>query len=145
MQPAIATATTGPLVDTFRIGVYNDTWDRIINVFESTFGKVLFEYTRRKLSLGTQDTVTGYYAKTFTDETVKGVLIEKSNTKLQVAAGTYVKYDAVLMTADPVLEGDMVKTQEDVYYDVLAVTEHFNGDSFTYRDCDLTKNPLYEE
>ena len=145
MDAAIATATSGPRIGYFRVGVYNDQWDRLVNALESAFGSLLFDMTRRELSLGSQNSTTGYYAATYTDKTITGLMIEKGNTKLQLAAGSFVNYDATLLTADVVLVSDQIKTQENVYFEVMSVTEKSVGDSFLYRECDLAKIPLYEE
>jgi len=56
--------------------------------------------------------------------------------------GVYVRLDAVGVTADSVDEGDEVKTESDVYYQVETVKEHFLGDSFFFRECDLTLSPF---
>lgn len=146
MDRALVTATKGPRVGYFRIGVYRDHWDQIVKAFESSFGPVVFEMTRRELVLAdTKDSTTGYFNRSYSDKTIKGILISKSATKMQLAAGHYVSYDAALLTADPVLVSDQIKTKEDVYYEVMTVTEEMLGDSFSHRVCDLNKIPMYAE
>lgn len=146
MDEAISLGISGPRVGFFRIGVYNNQWDRIIKALERAFGHIVFEMTRRELALAdTKDATTGYFDSSYSDKTIKGVMISKSATRLQVAAGAYVSYNASLLTADPVLVGDQVKTKENVYYEVMTVTEEMVGDSFSHRVCDLNLIPMYKE
>jgi len=146
LDRAISLGSHGPRVGYFRIGVYWDNWDRIVKVLESGFGSVCYEMTRRELVLADdKDSTTGWFNYSFTDSTFKGILVSKSATRLQVAAGAYVRHDASLLTPDPIVVGDQIKTKEDEYYKVLAVTEEMVGDSFSHRVCDLAKIPLYEE
>jgi len=104
------------------------------------------QVTYRKLSLGAPDSVTGWYQKTFTEQSrnIEILIIPKGATHLAVAAGTYVRLDAVGLTCDGVEEGDEIKTDNDVCYEVKAIREHFIANSFSHREVDLVQLPLHE-
>lgn len=131
-------------VDYCRVNVYRPDWDRIIQRVERLAGPVTTDVTRRRLWLGSQDSVTGWYSKNFADETVEMVIIPRSATRLALTVGVYVRLDAVGLTADAVKAGDETKTDGNEYYEVKGVKEHFIGDSFSHRECDLTLLPLHE-
>lgn len=98
---------------------------------------VSLDLTRRALSLGTRDTVTGWCKKVWTETTIQGWIIEKSSQLQALKAGTWVRTDALLLTEDGIVEGDQVKTQGSVYYEVKAVRPMMNGDSLDHYECDL--------
>ena len=99
------------------------------------------QVTRQKLTLGTRDSVTGWYAKSFVDTTVEMIIITKGSTNSLLPPGTYVRTDALGLTTDGFLEGDQILA-DNTYYEVKATREHTVGDSFYYRECDLTLLPL---
>ena len=146
MDAAIATATRGPRIGYFRVGVYRDAWDTLVRALESGFGPVCFEVTRRALVLAdTKDALTGWFDQSFTDTTIKGIMVDKAATRLQLAAGAYVAYDKSFLTADVLRVDDQVKSKEDVYYAVRTVSKIMEGDSFSNRVCGLSEMPLYVE
>jgi len=49
--------------------------------------------------------------------------------------------DAVGLTCDPFEEGDNVVTEANECYEVKSVLEHFMGDNFAFRECQLTRLP----
>lgn len=123
----------------FRIGVFNDTWDRLLQHFKS-LGNC--NVTRRRLQLDNpRDSVTGWWIKNFTEETIEMPIITKGSTRSLLPSGTYVRTDALGLTADPVWEGDEILVNS-VCYEVEAVRLHYWLDSFVYRECDLTLLPL---
>ena len=143
MDPAyVDTARVGTDTEWYaRVDVYRDDWDRILKVFEDVASRDL---TRRRLSLGTRDSTTGWYTKSFTEDTHEGVLIPKASSHLALRIGTYVRTDALLLTADCFEEGDEEKDAFEKYWEVKAVREVANGDSFSHRECDLARLPLHE-
>jgi len=103
-----------------------------------------FEVTRRKLQLGTRDSVTGWYARNFTESTIEMIIVDRGATQIRLPAGAYVRLDAWGGTADPVVEGDQIRTEAGKYYEVKAVKEVWGpGDNFVRRDCDLSSLPLH--
>lgn len=143
---AIAQATRGPRIGYFRVGVYRDAWDRLVQTVESGFGPVCFEVTRRALVLAdSTDGLTGWFNPSFTDTTIKGIMVDKAATRLQLAVGAYVTYDKSFLTADVLRVDDQVKSKEDVYYEVRVAKEIMEGDSFSHRVCGLSEIPLYAE
>lgn len=143
MDPAeVGTARVGTSTEWFaRVDVYRDDWDRILKVFEGVASRDL---TRRRLSLGTRDSTTGWYSKSFTEDTVEGVLIPKASSHLALRVGTYVRTDALLLTADCFEEGDELEDAFGKYWEVKAVRYVSVGDSFSHRECDLARLPLHE-
>jgi len=102
-----------------------------------------FNVTRRALSLGDADTVTGWYAKTFTNSTVEMIIRPKGSTFMMLGMGFYARYAQTGYTQDPVVEGDEIKDAQNVYYEVKSIEEHFLGDNFFFRECELMKLPIH--
>lgn len=126
--------------DLGRFDVYRTDWDRILKAFKNYW---TLDVTRRELSLGDRDTTTGWYARDYTDHDIEGLLFDKSATPQLLSVGSYVRYDLTLFTADVVVEGDQIFTEFDSkYYEVKTATEKSTGDSFEYRDCQLSYLPL---
>lgn len=128
----------------FRIGVFTDEWDRLLQAFKSAAGNVSFDVTRRKLVLGSQDSTTGWYDKSYTESTIEMPIEDRGTRVLLLPVGTYVRLDALGFTADVVEVGDEIKTDDGRYYEVKAVKKVYRGDSFVRRDCDLTLLRLHE-
>jgi hypothetical protein len=70
-------------------------------------------------------------------------IIAKGTTPSLLPPGTYVRTEALGLTADPVVEGDEIIVN-DVYYEVKTVRLHYLGDGFYFRECDLTLLPLQD-
>jgi len=102
-----------------------------------------FLVTRHKLTLGTADSTTGWYEKLWTDSTIEMVIVPQGATSMAVAAGVYVRLDAVGLTADVVEEGDQTETESGLFYEVKTVKPYWRGDSFSHNECDLTLLPLH--
>ena len=118
-------------------------WDHVINTFQ-TYTRGSCDVTKRTLSLGLRDGVTGWAAKTYVDSTVKMVIIPQGATKLALACGTFARLDAVGLTDTVFLEGDEVKTAGGKYYEVEVVREFgLTPDVIEYYECDLTRLPLH--
>jgi hypothetical protein len=118
-------------------------WDQIVKVFQTYKGGSL-DVTRRVLSLGARDGVTGWCAKSFAESTIKMCIIPKGASTLALACGTYVRLDAIGLTDSAFQEGDEVKTVRNIYYEVKTIREHgVTPDIIEYYECDLVKLPLY--
>lgn len=124
----------------FRLGVTNDLWDQLLQKFENIAS---CDLTRRKLVLGDRDATTGWYAKTYVESTVESLFFPRGASRLALQAGTYVRLDAVLLTADPLERGDEIYHSSGDYYEVKGVKPYYVGESFYYRECDLTHLPLH--
>jgi len=96
------------------------------------------DVTRRRLTLGTRDTITGWRAKTWEDRTISGILVPGSSLPISTLAGTYVRSDALFSTMDGLLEGEEIETATGQFYEVKTMKERYMGNSFAYRDCELT-------
>jgi len=129
-------------VNRSRVGVYRpDDWDTLLKVFEGIASR---DITRRRLVLGdTRDSITGWYPRSFTETTVEGVLIPRASSHLALKAGTYVRTQGLLLTADGFEECDEVKGGLSKYWEVKAVRDIPNGDSFSHRECDLSSMSLH--
>ena len=123
----------------FRLGVYRDDWDKLAKKFSSFTS---LDVTHRRLMLGSRDSTTGWYAKSYEEQTIEMIVVSRAATHMPLPPGVYVRLDAVGLTADPVYEGDEIKTASDQYYQVETVREHPIGDSFFFRECDLTLLPF---
>lgn len=123
----------------FRVGVFHDDWDRLVKQFENLCSA---DVTHRRLQLDSpRDSTTGWWTKSFHEETVEMPIIQKGTAHSLLPPGTYVRTDALGLTADPVVEGDEILAN-DTYYEVEGVRSHYFLDNFSYRECDLTLLPL---
>ena len=102
-----------------------------------------FSVTRRRLMLGARDAITGWYAKSFAESTIDMVLVPQGANNLSLKTGVYARLDAVGLTQDVVLLGDEIETVAGIFYEVKTVKEHWVGDSFEHRECDLTELPMH--
>lgn len=100
--------------------------------------------TRRKLVLNAQDSVTGWYRPSYSDEDIDMVVLPQGSPHMSLLAGAYAREDAIGRTVDPVLVGDQIH-KGSRYYEVKAIKPWYLLDSFVYRDCQLAELPLYEE
>lgn len=128
----------------FRLGVKNSIFDDAVKAFENAHGTDSCNVTRRKLSLGARDSTTGWRAKIFTEDTVKGIFTPKGSAPTALKSGTYVRTDALLIVCNGFSEGDEVKTPDGKYWEVKAVREHrITPDNLCFRELDLTYLPLH--
>jgi len=140
MDPALV---DGCHVDYCRVGVYNATFDKIMDVLKK---RASYSLTRRKLFLyGTVDSVTGWYDYGYVDSTIEGVMIPKGAAPQGLPGGTFVALDMLFKSLDPVKVGDQIKTVNNEYYEVKTVTEITEGDDSVCLDCQLRHLPFYEE
>lgn len=126
-----------------RFSVYITDWDRLKNRLKR-IGGITTDLTRRVLKLGARDSTTGHRVKDFdTTFTIEGVLLDRGSQYLAVSVGTYVRTDALLLTADGVSLGDEILTKNLQYYAVKGKRDYHVGDSFSYREVDLTLLPMH--
>ena len=101
-----------------------------------------FSVTRRKLQLGSRDATTGWYDSGFVESTIDMPIVTAEAAKKAVSAGVHVTHDMIGYTQDPLVEGDEVE-DAGVYYHVEAVKPIKLGDSFIYRECQLSLMPYH--
>lgn len=124
----------------FRMGMLQDSWDDIVRIAEGLGGASL-QVTRKRLMLMGRDAITGWYDKAYEDSTIDTLILDKSTNRIALACGTYVRTDALVITCDPLVEGDQIIANGE-YCEVEAVRNHYLGNSFTNRDADLTLLPF---
>ena len=122
----------------FRLGVLRDDWNQLLKRFENLAST---NVTHRRLMLGNRDATTGWYSKSYEATTIQRILASKTTSPAVLPPGVYVRLDAVGLTADPVYEGDQIRVNSQ-YYQVETVRAHYIGDSFYFRECDLTLLPF---
>jgi hypothetical protein len=128
-------------IGSFRIGVFDDTWDKIILQIKNLAGTSL-NVTRKHLTLGDRDTTTGWYTKEYDNLTIEMYTTTKGSNPSLLPPGTYVKTEALGLTADPVVEGDEIVVNN-MCYEVKTVRFRYIAGSFYFRECDLTLLPLH--
>lgn len=130
--------------DYSRCGVYTKNFETLVNAFESSGFIASLEVTRRKLVLGSEDSTTGWFKKTYVNSTIDILMPSESAVSRLLSVGTYVDLTKTGFTQDVVEGGDQIETQAHVFYEVKTVIEKFVGDSFSHRVCTLKHIPLYE-
>ena len=98
--------------------------------------------THRPLSLGSQDSTTGWYDKNFSSETIDMFIQSKNATPRQLPSGLFVGYEHAGRTPDPVWEGDEIQKGSD-FYEIKTVLPADIANSFLWRDCSLTYLPFH--
>jgi hypothetical protein len=101
------------------------------------------DVTRRALSLGAQDTTTGWYAKSFSETTIKMIILPKGSSIIGLPTGNYAKYEHTGFTANTVAEGDEIKDANGSYYEIETVEEAWWLDAFSHFICGLSKMPMH--
>jgi hypothetical protein len=102
------------------------------------------DLTHHKLTLGDQDTTTGWYAKTFTEDTIKGSIQPKGVTVNDLPVGSTAKYDLTLFTTNPIQADDEIEDTAGQNYIVRAVEEYWNLDRFSHYQASLEKRGPYK-
>jgi len=95
--------------------------------------------------LGSRDSITGWYEPFWEDNDSEMVIISRGATSMALAAGVYVRLDAIGLTQDPMQEGDQIYVEGSrLYYEVKSAKPiHILG-SFSHYECDLTLLPLHK-
>jgi len=101
--------------------------------------------TRRALTLGSADSITGWYDKSYSETTLDIIIRPKGSTLMMLGMGLYAKHDITGFTSDGILEGDEIRDSNGVYYTVEQVEEEWILDSFSHYVCALTKEPLHAD
>jgi len=101
------------------------------------------DVTLRSLSLGAQDSITGWYAKTFSESTVKMPTRPKGQAFWVGDIGVYPRFNLSGFTQDDVQTGDEIKDPFLKYYDVHEIADISLGDTFLWRECELVRNDLH--
>lgn len=100
--------------------------------------------THRKLSLDSPaDAITGWYAKSYSESTIKMYVEGKGAIRSHLPIGTFVRKNFLGMCVAPVWEGDEIEMPTGEFYEVATVTEVPIADSFSHRNCDLVYLPLH--
>ena len=101
------------------------------------------DVTLRTLSLGNPDATTGWYAKTFTDSTIKMVILPRGATFQVLGMGYYARYDHSGFTVDPATEGSEIQDSFTNYYEVKTIKDHAWLNTIIMRECELSKLSLH--
>jgi len=130
--------------------VFGDVYE-VLNVEKIPFLDMFSHYvcellltttaTLKTLTLGVQDTVTGYYAKSYANSTVTMNLAPKGQSHIQTVLGYYNKYEYSGLTGAVVHEGDQVTDFDDYTYEIKQVSYYPTKrlTAFSYVVCALTK------
>jgi hypothetical protein len=102
-----------------------------------------FVVTRRALTLGAIDDVTGWYAKSFSETEIEMIIQPKGSFFTVSGMGFYARHTLTGFTQDAVVEGDEIKDSANVYYEIKTSQDYPLGDSFIYRECELAKVPIH--
>ncbi len=100
----------------------------------------------RNLSLGAQDSVTGWYAENWSQKPIEMFIAQKGAGQQLTGMGIYIGEDAVGVTPSPnVSVGNEIEDANGTFYEVKAVrTIPFTGKT-KYQVCDLVKLPLHAD
>lgn len=101
-----------------------------------------FDVTLYTLQLGSRDSTTGWYQKNYSTSTITMPIVSRAAAHTPLPPGVHVRLDAVGLTQDPVYEGDEIKNAADQFYQVETIQPHYFGDSFWFRECQLTMLPF---
>ena len=94
--------------------------------------------TRRALSLGAQDSTTGWYAKSFAETSIKMFIVSRAASSTHLPPGVYVRTEYLGLTRDTVALGDEIKDADNDYYEIKTIRKHKIGATLYFYECDLT-------
>ena len=97
------------------------------------------EVTRRELTLGARDSVTGHCAKSFSETTIKCVLVHNGVSPVNLPIGYYARWEHTAFIPDVIHMGDEIIDAQGKYYLVKAVQELWWLDQFDGYICNLSK------
>lgn len=95
--------------------------------------------TLQTLTLGSADSETGWFSKTYANSTVSMFIIAKQLQFQVFKEGLFIEYDAVGFTKDAVYEGDLITDGAQNTYLALAVRDKNILSQFMYFQVDLKK------
>jgi hypothetical protein len=98
-----------------------------------------FSVTRRALSFGARDSVTGWYAPVYTDTTIKGSMQPQGSSVNTLPVGGYARYPHTFFTEYVVHEGDVIKDADLDIYILNTVVKWSYGDKFSHYVCEAVK------
>jgi len=101
------------------------------------------DVTRRELTLGNIDLITGWYRKTFANTIIPGVLLPKGHSFSAHGMGYYARYDWSMFTADVMNEGDQIISAANDYFEVEGKEPFYWLDQFSHYECALTYLPPF--
>jgi hypothetical protein len=90
------------------------------------------------LTLGNADSITGHYAKSFAESTIKMLIQSKGSPFSYNGAGFYARYPLTGFTSTAVVEGDEILANS-VYYSIKTVTPIFIGAEIDHYQCELER------
>jgi len=129
----------------FRWGIYHNRWSDLVQRLEAA-GVPSQDVTRRRLTLSSVDSATGWFDKDFSTSTIEMVLIPRASSHLATAVGSYVRTDFLGLCIAGIEEGDEIlhtRDGEAIYYEVKAVREIPHGNTLSHREADLTLLPMW--
>ena len=97
------------------------------------------ELTIRYVSLGDRDSVTGWCAKEWDEQTIDGSIQNAGSSKLAFALGTYPKYPHTAYIPDVVRIGDELIDAFSQYYSVDTTEQVAWNNQFDHYMCKCTK------
>lgn len=99
------------------------------------------EVTRHALQLDAQDSVTGWFDVTWNESTIDMIPQSSGATSLTLPSGSYARAEVVGRCADVVKIGDRIENVAGVFFEVKTIKEHWNLNSFAFRECHMTMLP----
>jgi hypothetical protein len=103
------------------------------------------DVTRRELTLGARDPVTGHCAKEWAETTIKGVIRPRGASFSSGGVGYIAKYPHTFFTNYVIAEGDEIKDAWNRYYQIHTVEPDGIGDSFNHYTCNAEKLEFHSD
>lgn len=94
-----------------------------------------FNVTRRALSLGTRDSITGWAAKSYTTTTIKGTFDPANIRMLNLPVGSFTGSGRPFLTANYVRAGDQIVHSVLGTFTLTSAKKVVVGDEFVYYAC----------
>jgi hypothetical protein len=94
--------------------------------------------TKRTLTLGLQDGITGWYGKTFAETTVQGFIIPKGLRQILTLPGISIRYDAICITKTAFEGGDEITDAAGNIWAVEDRLDHYFLDTLGFYEVQLT-------
>jgi hypothetical protein len=95
--------------------------------------------TRRALSFGAQDSITGWFSKVYTDTTIKGSMQPQGASVSFLPCGNYAKYPHTFFTEYVVHEGDQIVDADLAVYELNTVVKWSWNNKFSHYQCEAVK------
>jgi len=105
------------------------------------------EVTYQPLTLGSADSITGWYATSYGSENIYMNISASGVTPVYTRMSYYGRYDYVGVTSALVYEGDKITDQNNVTYKILFVTDYPSEriDKFHYKICAMVRQDFDEQ